>query len=488
MPSVMKYLLTPLLLCLIQSWVFGQNRLEAALLDFENDPALEFASISFTAIDMDKNEIIASRNPKLSLATASTMKAITTGTTLALLGPNFKFETRLEYDGDLVNGVLKGNLYLYGMGDPSLGSPYMDGVVPLDQLANSFVRAVKAAGIKRIEGAVVGDGSYYEVASVIPTWQWMDMGNHYGAGVTGLNLHDNLYFLSFHQNPRLDGRPSIKDVRPELPKVKFYNELTSAAKNTGDNAYIYAAPYAEEVWVRGTIPLGNGTFRIKGAVLDPELFAAHWLRTALVEAGVSVSRQAQTQRLFKGSTHRKCIHHHYSPPLKDMLRHTNEMSRNMYCESYLKTLGLKFKKEASTEAGISVLLDFWKKRGIDTRGFFIKDGSGLSARNGVNSLTMAQIMRKMYVDKNSFPDYYDLLAVAGKTGTFKYLGRRTSLENNLHGKGGSMTRIRSYTGYIKTRGGRNVAFAIIVNNYDCSGYAIRKKLEKVLLGIAELRE
>jgi D-alanyl-D-alanine carboxypeptidase/D-alanyl-D-alanine-endopeptidase (penicillin-binding protein 4) len=479
-----------LLLCIlcIAQLLQAQNRLETALQEFENDPALEYASISFSAIDIDKNELILSKNPKLSLPTASTMKAITTGTTLALLGPEFKFETRLEYDGEIVNGVLKGNLYIYGMGDPSLASPYMDGVLPLEQLAAKFVAAVKDAGIKRIEGAVIGDGSYYEVASVIPTWQWMDMGNHFGAGVTGLNLHDNLYFLSFYQNPKLDGKPSIKEVSPKVPNLRFYNELKSAAKNTGDNAYIYAAPYGEEAWIRGTIPLGNGTFRIKGAVLDPELFAAEWLRTELIARGVSVSRNAQAQRRFQGSKSRKCFHHHYSPPLKDIILHTNERSRNLYCESFLKTLGLKFKKEATTEAGTAVVLDFWKKRGIDTKGFFMQDGSGLSARNGVPSMVMAQIMRKMYIDKDAFPDFYNLLAVAGKTGTFKSLGKRTSLENNLHGKGGSMNRIRSYTGYIKTKGGRNVAFAIIVNNYDCSGYAIRKKLEKVLLGISELRE
>lgn len=466
--------------------LFAQNRLETALKAFENDPALEYASISFTAIDMDQNKIIESRNPKLSLPTASTMKAITTGTTLALLGPNHKFETRLEYDGEIVNGVLKGNLYLYGMGDPSLGSPYMEGVLSLEQLAAKFVKAVKDAGIQRIEGAIIGDGSYYEVASVIPTWQWMDMGNHFGAGVSGINLHDNLYFLKFFQNPKLDGVPRIKEVSPKVPNLHFNNELKSAAKNTGDNAYIYAAPYGTEAWIRGTIPLGNSTFRIKGAVLDPELFAADWLRRELIARGVSISRKAQAQRLFQGSRNRKCFYHHYSPKLKDIILHTNERSRNMYCESFLKTLGLKFKKEATTEAGTAVVIDFWKKRGIDTRGFFMQDGSGLSARNGVPSLVMAQIMRKMYIDKDAFPDYYNLLAVAGRTGTFKYLGKRTSLENNLHGKGGSMNRIRSYTGYIKTKDGRNVAFAIIVNNYDCSGYAIRKKLEKVLLGIAEL--
>ena len=355
-------------------------------------------------------------------------------------------------------------------------------------LANEFVQAVKKAGIRQIRGAVIGDGSHYEVASLVPTWQWMDMGNHFGAGVSGLNLHDNLYFLTFEQSSALDAQPKINEIRPKIPNLQFYNELKSAGKNTGDNANIYAAPYGTEAWLRGTIPVGNKNFTIKGAIPDPELFAAFWLTDALNNAGVLVSAQPTTQRVFNSSLQRTNIHTHYSPPLHQIIKHTNEDSRNMYCESFVKAIGKKIKKEATQDAGVACILDFWQARGIDTKGFFMLDGSGLSARNGISAKVMAQIMRKMFIDSKTFIGYYNLLAVGGETGTFRFLGRNTSLQGNLHGKGGSMNRIRSFTGYITTRSQRKVSFSLIVNNYTCSGYAIRQKLEKVLLSIAEFNE
>ena len=466
----------------------AQNKIETALGNLVKDSELQYASISFSVIDIDKNEMLVSKNPELSLPTASTMKAITTGTTLALMGRDYRFETCLEYDGELKDGILNGNLYITGSGDPCLGSPYMSGVPSLEMLANEFIQAVKKAGIKQIKGAVIGDGSYYEVSSLVPTWQWMDMGNHFGAGVSGLNLHDNLYFLSFEQTSALDAQPRVIEVKPNIPNLRFYNELTSAGKNTGDNANIYAAPFGTEAWLRGTIPVGNKNFTIKGAIPDPELFAANWLTESLTKAGVMVAAKPTSQRVYRNGKPRTNIHTHYSPPLHQIIKHTNEDSRNMYCESFIKTIGKKIKKEGTEDAGIASILDFWQTRGIDTKGFFMQDGSGLSARNGISSKVMAQIMRKMFIDTKTFDGYYDLLAVSGESGTFKYLGRNTSLQGNLHGKGGSMNRIRSFTGFITTRSKRRVSFSLIVNNYSCSGYAIHQKLERVLLSIAEFNE
>lgn len=475
-------------LLLSPSFILGQNRLEMALKEFEQAPELRYASIGFAAIDIDKNELIASRNPEQSLITASTMKAITTSTTLALLGANHRFATYLEYDGYIKDGVLHGNLYFKGTGDPCLGSPYMDDIPSLDDLANEFCEAVRKAGIQKITGLIIGDGSYYDNSIMVPTWQWMDMGNHYGAGVSGLNLHDNLFYMRFQLSASQSRGPKFLGCEPEVPGLEVINELETGKPRSGDQSYIYTAPYHPQAWIRGSLPQGSKKFRVKGAAPNPELFAAHWLWRSLNAQGIRCLRQPVTHRNYKMAEKRRRFHTHYSPPLAQIIQHVNEASRNLYCESFLKTLGKKFKQEASTEAGIGVLMDFWQKRGVSTKGFFMQDGSGLSARNGVPAKTMAQIMRKVYIDQKSFPNFYNLLAVAGKTGTFKYLGRKTALEENLHGKGGSMNRVRSYTGYIKSRSGRRIAFSIIVNNYNCASWTIRKKLEKVLLAMAEYNQ
>ena len=151
-----------LIICLFISInLFAQNKIQKAINSFAEYPDMKYSSVSFYALDIDKNEVLASHNPNLSLITASTMKAITTATILAVLGKDYKFETAIEYDGIIEDGVLNGNLYFKGYGDPSLGSPFMEEASKLNTLSLEFANALKKAGIKSIKGNVIGDGSYF---------------------------------------------------------------------------------------------------------------------------------------------------------------------------------------------------------------------------------------------------------------------------------------------------------------------------------------
>jgi len=138
-----RFLLLFFIYALSISFISAQNKLSQALKGLEEDPALQYASIGFYALDIDRNQVIAAKNPEQSLATASTMKAITTGTALQILGSDYRFETCLEYDGSIKDGVLYGNIYITGSGDPSLASPYMEGVPDLEELALEFIKAIK---------------------------------------------------------------------------------------------------------------------------------------------------------------------------------------------------------------------------------------------------------------------------------------------------------------------------------------------------------
>ncbi|MGH1336810.1 MAG: D-alanyl-D-alanine carboxypeptidase/D-alanyl-D-alanine endopeptidase [Aureispira sp.] len=465
--------------------VWAQNTLELALQTLEQDPALKHASISFCAIDVNSNTIYAQRNANTSLAPASSMKVITTGAALATLGPDYTFKTHLEYSGSISNGTLRGNLYLRGMGDPSLGSPIMEGVLDRATFMKKLVTAVQKAGIQRIEGTVIGDGSYFEDQIVVPTWQWGDVGNHYGAGVSGLNYHDNLYYIYFGRTNTFGDIPKVDHTDPVIPGLALDNRVTQAGSRTGDNAYVFSAPFGQQAIIRGTIPKGSGLFDIKGATPDPSLLCAHDLRNALINQGISVAKIATTQRQFKRQERRQNILTHSSPQLHVICKHTNEASRNMYCEAMLKAMGAKVKGTGTTDNGIAVVMDLWRGRGLELSGFFMKDGCGLSARNGVTAKTFAAIMRKMYLDKASFGDFYNQLAIAGRTGTLRNVGRNSLAENNVRAKSGSMNRIRSYTGYVTTKSGKLLSFSILVNNYSCTGYRMRKKLETLLIAMAE---
>lgn len=460
------------------------SKLETLLTALEQDSDLKYASIGFCALDISDNKIIAQRNPNQALIPASTLKIVSTGTAVAILGRDYKFKTQLQYDGVLEKGVLKGNLYIKGFGDPSLGSPVMKGVPTMEELMASWAAVVQKAGISKIEGAVIGDGTHFERQGVIPTWQWGDVGNYYGAGAYGLNIHDNMYFITLQQTSQLGGKPKVQEVHPQIPDFKMENAIKSAASGTGDNAYIFAAPYSNEAFLSGTIPVGSGTFQIKGSIPNPPLFAAQQLQAALTALGIEVKKKADWQR--SPGSERKVIHTHWSPSLFDISKHTNEDSRNLYCEALVRAIGLEKKSLATTEDGIIAILDFWRERGIETQGMFMMDGSGLSARNGISAKILAQIMRKMYVDKESFGNFYDQLAIAGQTGTLSNIGRGTAADGNVRAKSGSINRVRAYTGFVTTKAGKVLSFAVLVNNYSCSGSIMRKKLEQLMVAMAEM--
>lgn len=473
------------LLSLLPLLSWSQTKIETALRSLEQDVDLKYAAISFCAIDINKNQVFAQRNPYRALVPASSMKVITTGSALAILGSNYTFKTYLEYSGQISNGTLNGNVYIRGTGDPSLASPIMEGVPTREVLMQRFVDALKKAGIQKINGAIVGDESYFDSQVLIPTWQWGDIGNHYGAGSAGLNYHDNLYYIHFKKNRDYGATPTIDHTVPQLPQLIFDNQVTSAGSRTGDNAYVYSAPYGNQVTIRGTIPKGSGLFDIKGAMPDPGLYCAYDLQEALKIASISCSKKATTQRVLNNTASRKTIYTYESPSLAAICKHTNEDSRNMYCEALIKAIGKKVKGIGSTSQGIAAVMDFWRGRGLDMQGFFMKDGCGLSARNGVSAHTFASIMRKMYIDKGSFGDFYNQMAIAGRTGTLKNMCRNSSAENNVRAKSGSMNRIRSYTGFVTTKSGRKLSFSMIVNNYSCSGYLMKKKLETLMIALAE---
>lgn len=462
------------------------SKLDIAIDAMMQDPQLKYASVSFCAIDIEKNAVICERNPNLALIPASSMKVITTSAALGILGGGYQFRTLLQYDGSIEGGVLRGNLYIKGGGDPTLGSPMMSSAPNADAVLNAWVAAIRKAGITRIEGAVVGDDSYFD-SNIIPyTWQWGDMGNYYGAGVYGLNFNDNMYSLFFQQKATVGDVPTIKRVEPALPYLQFTNEVSSGEKGSGDNAYIFSSPYGHEIVIRGTIPAGSGEFRVRGALPNPPYYAAYSLTEKLKNSGITVSKAPQVWSKPLTIMNRQTFHTTLSPPLLDIVKHINEDSRNLYCEALLKAIGLKVKNAPTFDAGLIAIMDFWMSRGVDMNGFFMHDGSGLSSRNSISARTFAQIMRKAYLEPTTFHDFYNQLAVAGETGTLAAIGKKTAAAGNIHAKSGSINRVRTYTGYATTRSGRVVAFSILVNNYSCSGGVMRKKLEELMIQIAQL--
>lgn len=467
----------------------GQNStIQRAIEQLDNDPSLQHASWGIAVVDTETGELIAGHNSHIGLVPASSLKVVTTATSLALLGKDFNFTTAIEYDGNLdVFGNLDGNIYIKGYGDPTLGSDQLDVTPDLDKIIQTFRLSIQQKGIRSISGYIVGDDSYFDSAVNGKSWQWNDLGNYYGAGAWGLNIHENLYYLHFRQTSQMGKTPSIGLIEPHIPNLSFYNEVTSASRSSGDNAYIYGAPYTYERYVRGTIPVGSGTFSIKGSIPDPPLFAAQNLEAQLRSIGIITTKGAISYQELRTKGHqdqsREVIYQHQSPALGKIVERANIKSVNLYCEVLLRTLGKVKQAEGSADAGLEVIQNYWKNKGVDMGGCYLEDGSGLSAKNVVTTKFMAHVMAKAINDHTYSNVFYDSLPIAGQSGGMKYVGRGTAAAGNLRAKTGTLNRVRSFTGYATTRSGKQLAFSIIVNNFSGSGSAIRKKLEKVMVAM-----
>lgn len=463
----------------------GKANIIAAIDRFVDDIDLRYAGISINVTDTKDGKILGSYNPELSLVPASSMKVITTAAALKMLGDDFTFKTFLEYDGEISNGTLDGNLYITGQADPTLGSPNLESTKDLDDITNIFLEACRKKGIQKVEGHIVGDGSYLPSQVNCPTWQWDDLGNYYAGGIWGLNFHENLYFLEFQQIGKLGGQPKINRIYPEVPNLKIENEVVSAEAGSGDNAYVFGAPYNYTRFVRGTIPVGSRPFTIKGSIPEPTAFAAYHLEKALKKEGINITQSSTTQRELKSNKTRTNIIINESESILEIARLTNYKSVNLYAEALLRIMNKKAGGDGSLEKAIETLYDFWEANGLAKEGLFIADASGLSSKNGVSAYHFTKMMELIAKDKEWYNSFLKTLPTVGKTGTLKRMLKGTIAEGKIQAKSGTHSNARSYTGYATNRAGDRLAFSIIVNNFSCGLGDMRKKMEKLMLAICE---
>ncbi|MGQ0828749.1 MAG: D-alanyl-D-alanine carboxypeptidase/D-alanyl-D-alanine endopeptidase [Bacteroidota bacterium] len=469
--------------------MYSQNKLNTEIEKLKNDIALKHAIWSVCVMNAKKDSIITEYNSNLSMVPASTLKIVTTGAALSILGSDFTFETQLQYDGvlDTITGILKGNLYIMGGGDPTLDSEYFKSKKDSLSTVEKWALILKDKGIKKIEGAIIGDASIFDDNMVPSQWIWADMGNYFGAGASGLSYHDNKYTL-YLKSGEVKSQTSINKIQPEIEGLQMVNAVTAGGND--DNAFIFGSPYSNYRMAQGTIPANKNNYEVEGSIPDPPLFCAQSLEQALKNLSITVSEKASTTRLLKENnkyqaTNRKILHKHYSPTLDKIVYWTNLKSNNLYAEHLLKYIAYKKTGIGKESEGTDIITAFWKNKGVDISGFFMNDACVLSRANAITTKTETQIFRLMVKDKN-FKAFYDSFPIAGKSGSLGNLCEGTCAENNLRAKSGYITRARGYAGYVKNKKGEQLCFSILANNYECSPTEMKKKLERILIAIAEM--
>ncbi|HVW97929.1 MAG TPA: D-alanyl-D-alanine carboxypeptidase/D-alanyl-D-alanine-endopeptidase [Mucilaginibacter sp.] len=442
------------------------QKLQSAFARLQNDSQCKYASLSLTVLDAKTGGQVFTANPYMGLATASTLKTITTITAFNLLGKDFQYQTRFGYSGTVsADGVLNGDLIIQGSGDPTLGSWRYESSRE-GHILTMMTDALQKAGIKKINGRIIGDDSVFGSQSIPEGWIWMDVGNYYGAGTSGLCWRENQFDIKFRTG-RVGSPVAITHEAPAMPYLSFKSELTNAAAGTGDNAYAFLPVNSNMMYLRGTYAVDESKKSISAALPDPAYDAAFRLMDTLRRLGILVSNEPESTRTLtaKGATVPQItteLNTLLSPRLSQIIYWLNHKSINLYAEQLLKTIAWKAGKEPTTANGVEVEQDFWKDKGIDPNSLNIVDGSGLSPGDRVTTLTLATILQS--AKKESwFDDFYDSLPVY----------------NGMKMKSGSILNVITYAGY-HTYHGRELCFSVMVNNFNGSSRVMREKIFRLL--------
>ncbi len=437
--------------------------MNAAFKNLVDDPSFKHATISLYVINTTTGKTVTEANTEVGVAPASCQKVITASTAFAMLGHDYRYKTTLSYTGKIVNGVLNGNLILKGSGDPTLGSWRYDETKE-DKVIEDFKGAISREGIHAITGHVFSDESLWNSEVTPDGWVWQDIGNYYGAGARSLNWRENQYDLYLKSGNDIGDPVEIVGTKPSFVyDLHLKSKVTSAAKGSGDNNYIYLPLDDEYGYIRGTTPIGENHFTISGAMPKPGTQLALTLEAALKKESIQkVAAQYPKEYSIENA---KAFFTYTSPLLDSIVFYFLRHSINLYGEALIKTLAYNFSGVGSTDSGVNVIHRFWKDKGIEPYAINIMDGSGLSPSNRVTTKALVTVME--YARKQKwFPSFYDALPTI----------------SGIKMKSGSINGVISYTGYIKGKNNENYTFSFVINNYDGNANEVRHKMWK-LLGI-----
>lgn len=460
-------------------------------------------SLAYVVQEVQSGEMSAEMNSAQALVPASLSKLLTSGAALEMLGPEKRFKTELAYRGLLENGSLKGDLYILGGGDPSLGSEYTEEQAGL--FLQDWVQAVKELGISRIEGDIVADASVFDREAVSPYWLWEDLGNYYAAGVYGLAVFDNMFRLGLKSG--LPGtKPKILYLKPALPEMRIINNL-SAKDNTKDSAYFYGVPYCWERVLYGSVPAGREEFVIKGDIPDPPAYLAFRLQQELIKAGIAVQGRALSKQepdsvckepgsvcvepgffpkeYLDSANHPPADHEAvvfytgYSKPLGELVKIINYRSHNVYTEYLLRHLALAAgaKSPVSAREGLEALQRFWSGKGVDISAWQLYDASGLSPLNRLDAASLAQVLRYMALESPQAGLFSGSLPQVALEGTVADFGK--TLPGTLRMKSGSMKSVTNYAGYWRL-GDKTYVVVLLCNQHKQSAARVRRDMEQLL--------
>ncbi|HEY0760881.1 MAG TPA: D-alanyl-D-alanine carboxypeptidase/D-alanyl-D-alanine-endopeptidase [Pyrinomonadaceae bacterium] len=448
-------------------------------------PELSSAMVGIKVVSLDNGRVLFEENAAKLLRPASNMKLYTVAAALDRLSPDYKFSTSVYASARPdTAGVVRGDLTIYGRGDPSIAARFNNGdyFKGIDDLAARIV----AAGVKRVEGDLIGDESYFIGPKYGAGWNWEDLTWYYGAEVTPLTVNDNALDLFIKPGTAV-GQRAVITTGPPDPLLKIVNNVITSAKGLRREITIHRGLGEDEIRITGTIPLEDRGYTGGIGISHPGMLFVYLLRTSLAQKGVVIKGKSRTiyepamPTLMTGIAiaesvatrpFRDEIATLQSPPFSVVAAQTLKPSQNLYTELILRTLGkvapapamTTVNGQTSEELGIEAVKDFLKTAGIRPEALNLDDGSGLSRNDMITAEASVQLLTFMSKHRHASV-FRDALPIGGVDGTLRNRFKGTPAENNVRAKTGSLSSAASLGGYVRTAAGEKLAFSIMVNNY-----------------------
>jgi D-alanyl-D-alanine carboxypeptidase/D-alanyl-D-alanine-endopeptidase (penicillin-binding protein 4) len=474
----------------------------ARIEEIARQPALEPGLFAVKIVSLDTGDVIYEQSANKFVRPASNMKLYTVAAALDRLTPDYHFMTSVYAQDKPEEGKIKGDLIIYGRGDPSLAARFNNGdyFKGINDLADRIV----AAGVKRVKGDLVGDESYFNGAPLGSGWEWDDLLWSYGAQVSALTVNDNSIDLTIKPGEKV-GAPVQITSGPPATFMTITNRATTGPRGSKSDLNIYRVVGANTLEVTGTSPIGDNGFTGGAAIPDPALAFVSMLRDALVKRGVKIEGRVRTVDARSGAsiipnplaliTQTTNVRPQatpveitslQSPPFSLIASHTLKPSQNLYTEIILRTLGKLNSVSASQtneEAGLIIVRNFLRQAGASESDLALNDGSGLSRNDMITANATVHLLTFMSKHRY-FAQFRDALPIAGVDGTLRTRMKGTPAEGNLRAKTGSLSSVASLSGYVTTAAGEHLVFSMMLNNYPDAAALRRDSIDAIAILLA----
>jgi len=438
----------------------GGSPLQKAIDRVLDRPA--FAS-GFWAVEvrsLRSGRVLYARNAEKNMKPASTAKLVTTAAALDAFGPDDRLRTTVEAAGRLDGmGRILGDVYLVGRGDPNLSGRFTDGRITaaFEDLAD----ALKAQGVRRIEGRLVGHEGFFKGDRRGDDWAWGDLVWWYGAEVSALGFNDNSADLKVTPGERV-GDPVLVERNPVSSYYRVVSTATTSPSGMASDLRLDRPLGANLIRISGTYPLGLKPWENSVALEDPARYATTVFAEVLAAKGVAVAGTVETSSdPLPGGL--RVLAAHDGAPLAEVLKAVNKPSQNLHAEMLLRLLGARLKGDGTLESGQAVVEDFLLRSGVHPEGWSLQDGSGLSRSDLLSAHEAVSLLAAM--DRHRYAAAFrDSLPIAGVDGTLKNRMRGTPAEGHVLAKTGTLRHVNAIGGYATPRAGDRLVFYIVSNH------------------------